>query len=112
MTLIFKIFGTIIMLLVFLICTLACVYIITIELNELFEVDILFKLKRKVERWCYAERKTMGRMFKRRTQRGRKNRTGHIPIKRRIREKIFEQKAILTKKEKVARENRKSLEEV
>ena len=105
MTLIFKIFGTIIMLLVFLICTLACVYIITIELNEILEVDVLFKLKRKAERWFYAERKTMGRVLRRGKSRGRANQVGYTSINRRLRERVFEQKAILSKKEKTDGKN-------
>ena len=92
MNILIRILGTILILLAF-ICALLCfVYVIQMELYEIFEVDVLFKMKRRLERWCYGEKratKTVGKLFQRGTSRSRRNRKTLYSINRRLRERKY-----------------------
>ncbi len=100
MSVIIKILGNIFITLVFIILIFGALWILSIELQEILEVDILFNLKRKAKIWVYGkyDGKTMGRLFKRGKGRSEKNRRGYTSLKRRLRERAFKQKAEGTKK--------------
>ena len=97
MTLLIKLLGSILILLAIIISILAGIYIVHIELYELFEVDVLHKVKNKIRRLCYGEKrstKVVEELFRRRTIGYLPNRRKLSSIKRRIREKTYNQKTI------------------
>ena len=107
MNILIRILGTLMILLAFVCAVLCFVYIIQIELYEIFEVDVLFKLKRKLERICYGEKrstKVVGKLFRGRTSSSRKNRKVLRSIKSRLRERQYLSKAISQQKKNVAKE--------
>ena len=107
MSILIRFIAFIMILLAFIVAILFFVYVISIELYEIFEVDVLWKLKRKLERWCYGESrkaKTVGKLFRGRTQSGRRNRKVLRSIKSRLREREFNIKAVSQQKKKTVKE--------
>ena len=107
MNVLIRILGLIILLLAFIVAILFFVYVISIELYEIFEVDVLFKAKRTLGRWCYGEKrssKTLGKLFQRRANRSRRNRKTLHSIKARLREREFINKTVSQHKKKVVKE--------
>ena len=102
-------FGTLLLMMVFTILFLALIYIIYLELYEIFEVDVLHKLKNKVRRLAYGEKgktKVLGKLLNRRADFNRRNRKVLCSIKRRIREKAYRQKAVLETSKQTTKKNR------
>ena len=107
MSILIRFIAFIMILLAFMVAILFFVYVISVELYEIFEVDVLWKFKRKLEVWCYGEKrssKTMGKLFTRRTNGSRKNRKVLRSIKSRLREREFNIKAVSQQKKKTVKE--------
>ena len=107
MSILIRFIAFIMILLAFIVAILFFVYVISIELYEIFEVDVLWKTKRKLERICYGEKrktKAMGKLFSRRANGSRRNRKVLRSIKSRLREREFNIKAVSQQKKKTVKE--------
>ena len=108
MSILIRFIAFIMILLAFIVAILFFVYVISVELYEIFEVDVLWKFKRKLEVWCYGEKrktKAMGKLLTRRTRRSKGNRNIKISINRRLRQREFDKKAVSQQKKKAAKQN-------
>ena len=88
MNLLIKILSLILLFLVFIITLIACLYVLVQEIDWILEVDVLWKLKRKVRCIVYgqtkSDREVVGRMFRRRKGRSIRNRERLQTVKARL----------------------------
>ena len=101
MSIVIRILAFILILLAFISAALLFVYVIEIELNEIFEVDVLFKVKRKLEVICYGQTKALGKLQPRRKRKSSSDRTKVYSIKKRIRDRKYYNKTIQDKKKQI-----------
>ena len=84
MSLLFNILMTLVLITGILIVLVGSLWVLCLQLNELLEVDVLWKVKRKARSIIYADRETMGRMLGPGTSRGHRNRIQADKVKRSI----------------------------
>ena len=84
MSLLFNILMTLVLIVGILIVLVGSLWVLSLQINELLEVDVLWRVKRKARSIIYADRETMGRMLGPGASRGHRNRIQTNKVKRSI----------------------------
>lgn len=110
MSLLFNILMTLVLLMGIMVVLVGTLWIFSLILNEMLEVDILWKLKRKARELVYGE--TLGGMHRRGESRCDSNRVKAISLKRVVSHWRDIEKAIPIQSDKTTKKSRRGGEKV
>jgi len=105
MSILFKILITLVLFVGILITIVGSTWVLSLQLNELLEVDVLWNIKKKVRAYIYGDnRKVVGRVFSRRTKRSKSDRAKIHSVKKRLFRAKDKPKAIQVQKNKTVKQ--------